>query len=127
MLEARILTGNRTGTVIPINRFPFSFGRQGADCVLADPGVWDRHFTISLGPDRAFELVCTESAVISSDQRTFANLCLRNGEIVEMGAVRIEFRLSRTSPRPGRLAEGILWGSLGLVVLAELALVLMAL
>lgn len=126
MLEARLLTGSRTGTVIPITRFPFSFGRQGTDCVLTEPGVWDRHFTISLGPDRAFELVCAESAVVSSDLRMLTNLCLRNGEIVEAGAVRIEFRLSRTSPRPGGLASGILWGSLGLVVLTELALMLAA-
>jgi len=124
MLEARILSGQQAGTVVPITRFPFSFGRSEADCVFREPGVWDRHFLVTGGDGRRFGIQRAQAdAQLQVDGATAIEASLRNGSMVTCGSVRIEFRIAPARQRSQRFFGALSWMTVIFVVLLEVLLV----
>ena len=81
-------------------RFPFVVGRGPVDLQVAEPGVWDRHFSIGRGDHYSFLLMPEAEAPVSvggdwiKEPRT-----LRNGDLIDCGAVQFQFRLLPSRPK----------------------------
>lgn len=123
-LQRRDPPGERT--VSGIGRFPFVVGRGEADLQVVAAGVWDRHFSVERGEDHAFLLVPSADAPLSvNGEPTSAARPLRNGDLIQCGAVQFQFRLSPTRPKSLVWREQATWvlltAVLGLEVLIALA------
>jgi len=98
---------------------PFSVGRRGADLVLGEPGIWDRHLVIEKGKDRRFVVVPQPPATVVMAGKVLAGATsLHNGDVLELGLIRLQFRISATKQRRLVALETITW--LGLACLAGL-------
>lgn len=123
-LQRRDPPGGRE--VTGIGRFPFVVGRGGADLQVAAPGVWDRHFTVERADNHGFLLVPSAEAPVAVNGETTATARpLRNGDLIQCGAVQFQFRLSPTRPKSLVWREQATWvlltAVLGLEVLIALA------
>jgi len=123
MVQLQILTGKRAGAQYTAARLPLQFGRAAeSDLCLEEPGVWPRHFQISR---QGLDLVCQAQAeaLLSVNGVQVDQAVLRNGDIISIGALKIQFALSpvRQSSLSGR--EGLTWAALALLCLAQVLLI----
>jgi len=122
MIQLKVLTGKKAGSTIVARRFPFQIGRgAGANLRLEDAGVWDRHLELSLTPEGFFlQLETKATAMINGD--VIRHQRLRNGDLIELGAVKMQFWLSETRQSSLRLREILSWLALGFLALSEVYL-----
>src|SRR4051812_6973684 len=105
-------------------RFPFTVGRAAnVGLRLEDPGVWDDHFTINLGPDAQFELHSRPGATSYVNGTPLEASILRNGDLIKMGAVEIRFGLSPTRQRSFVARELFVWIGLAVISLGQVTLI----
>ena len=122
MVELQVRRGREAGAVVPLTHFPFAVGRRGADFLLTEPGVWDRHFAIQPGEKFAFILVpAAEAPVAVAGQMIREPQPLRNGDLIDCGAAQLQFRLTPTRPRGLAWREHFVWAMLGALLLFQLA------
>lgn len=63
MLQLRVTSGKLAGQTLSAGIFPATLGRAGDDGLrTVDPGVWDRHLTLTLQPDRSFRATADPGA-----------------------------------------------------------------
>jgi len=118
MVELRQLGASSAG-VFAIKGLPFSVGRQGADLVLGEPGIWDLHLVIEKGNDQRFVVVPQPPATVVLAGKALAGATpLNNGDVLELGSIRLQFRISATKQRSLVASETMAW--LGLACLAAL-------
>jgi len=124
VVQLIVLTGKRAGTQAVARRFPFAVGRAvQAGLVLEDDGVWDRHLEIDLrSPDGALLKASPEALTIVNGE-SVREAVLHNGDILELGSVKLRFGLSPTRQRSLRLREALTWIALAALCLAQVALI----
>ena len=124
MVQLHILNGSKAGARWVACRFPFSVGRSPEDhlCVEED-GVWAGHCRVELRADGRFGLVTTPEALTVVNGQAASDATLRNGDVLELGSLRLQFSLSPTRRRSLRFREFLTWGSLALLALAQVALI----
>ena len=124
MVQLNVLSGKAAGRSITIRRFPFHIGRTDQNHLIMDEaGVWNRHLTLEFQPDRGIQLGQYPDATLMVNLQPVASgHCLRNGDVIALGAVRIQFWLAAASQRSLRTRELVIWILLALVVLTELVL-----
>ncbi|MBM3836366.1 MAG: FHA domain-containing protein [Verrucomicrobia bacterium] len=124
MIQFRFLTGSHSGTFHRIAQFPCSIGRNAsADIRLEDSGVWDRHLEIDLSSDRSFVLHARpEASAFVNGQRTEQSI-LKNGDLIEIGAAKIQFWLDPTRQKDFRLREFFTWMALAILSVGQVALI----
>lgn len=120
--ELTVVSGQKSGTLVRISRFPFTVGRSDADFCLADPGVWDTHFRIDLSPGHRFFLRAEEGRIVTIDGTDALANNIPDGATIGCGAAYLRFQLSPTAPRDLRIQGFAVWAVLGLVVLLELGI-----
>jgi hypothetical protein len=124
VVQFHILTGKKAGTDWVARRFPFHVGRSAPDgLTLDDDGVWERHVRIEL---RLREGVMSEvfpDALVSVNGQRIERTLLRNGDIIEMGSVKLRFGLSPTRQRSLRFRETLTWMALTALCLGQVALI----
>ena len=124
MVQFQILSGKQAGARWVARRFPVRLGRaEGSDLRLEEPGVWDRHCELSLDPAEGFILTAQPDALLTVNQQPVRSLCLRNGDSLALGSVRLQFWLAESRQRSLRLREGFVWTLVLLLCLAQVALV----
>ena len=124
MFQFHILSGTQAGTRQVAGRFPFWVGRApGDDLRLADPGVWDRHARLELRERRHATLVAPSDALVLVNGAAVREARLRNGDIVELGSVRLEFGLSPVRPRSLHFREFLVWAGLALLCAGQIGLI----
>lgn len=124
MLQAKILTGNLTGSVRPIRSFPFLIGRSAAaNLRLEEPGVWERHVSIELDPASGFLLTIHENARVRLNGAPIRGGPLKNGDVIEIGAVKLEVWLSPVEQHSLGPRELGTWAALGCMAFGEIGLV----
>lgn len=124
MVQLHILNGVMAGTRWVACRLPFSVGRSAQDDLrVADDGVWDGHCRIELRPDRRFTLVATSEALTTVNGQPAVETPLRNGDLLDLGSLRLQFGLSPTRHRGLRFRETLTWTGLALLALAQVALI----
>src|SRR5688572_20185117 len=110
MVQLKILSGKTAGTEMVARRFPFQVGRAvNCDLSLDEPGVWDKHFQISLDQEEGFVLASDSNTSVVIDGKTIQRTSLRSGDIIEIVIAKILFVLSTTRQKSLVLREWLTW------------------
>jgi Inner membrane component of T3SS, cytoplasmic domain len=123
MVQFHILSGSKAGYLFVKTRFPVLIGRAPeADISLNEPGVWPRHLQITRQEQG---LVCRAepNALVRINDAPTEQAVLRNGDIISLGALKLQFSLAPVRQASLRAREWLIWISLGLLSLAQVALV----
>ena len=105
-------------------QFPCIIGRSASAEVRVDEdGVWDRHLEITLDLPEGFILKTLPNCLASINGRRFEQAILRNGDIIEIGLLRMQFSLKETRQESLRAREVLTWLSLGILSLGQIGLI----
>src|SRR5690242_19178326 len=105
MVQLKVLSGKKSGTELTASRFPFQIGRaETADLPADEPGVWDRHLEINFSSD-GFTARSHATAIFTLNGKSAQDQILRNGDVIEIGALKIRFSLSPVQQRSLFLRE----------------------
>ena len=124
MVQLKIISGSNAGTEYVAHQFPCVIGRaSSADCQVPDAGVWDEHLELNLNFPAGFVLRLHPNALATVNGLPFEETVLRNGDLIEIGAVKIQFWLGevRQASLVGR--ELTTWLALAALCAAQLGLV----
>ncbi|MBI3414091.1 MAG: FHA domain-containing protein [Verrucomicrobia bacterium] len=114
MVQLTILSGDSAGTMTVARRFPFWIGRDsGSHLRLDAPGVWDRHLELAWDATGGVVGQALGGGLVAVAGAAFQRRALRNGDVLELGAIKIRFSLSATNQRDFRLREWLTWLALG--------------
>lgn len=120
MIQLRILSGKQAGASWVARRFPVRIGRAGgADLRLEEMGVWDEHLRLDLVRGEGVRLRATPEALVRVNDQPLQEAILRNGDLVELGPVRLQFWLSETRQRALALREVLSWLIIGMVAAGQ--------
>lgn len=123
MVQLKILSGKKAGTVWLARHFPVRVGRDpSCDLQLEEPGVWNEHFQIGLNSSVGFVIETQPDALVTANGRPVQRGVLRNGDTLEIGALKLQFWVSEARQRGLRCAEWFVWAVILAVSLGEIAL-----
>ncbi len=95
MIQLNILSGKKAGTQTVARHFPFRIGRAAENELrLEDDGVWDQHLTLEFQQQAGFNLTTADNALATVNGESVQNRILRNGDIITVGSVKIQFWLA---------------------------------
>ena len=124
MIQLEIISGRTAGTRWATRRFPVRIGRNpDSDLQLEEDGVWTDHLLISLEHDGFTLEPHSQAPVLVNGQPAVAHTILRNGDTLELGAVKMRFWLADTGQRGLKLREGLVWTILTAVCAGQIALI----
>jgi hypothetical protein len=124
MIQFNILSGKKAGTHTAARFFPFHIGRaSGNELLLDDDGIWDQHLTLEFNRKEGFLLKVAPNALAAVNELSLHESRLRNGDIITLGSVRLQFWLAAARQRGLRLREGFFWALLACVTLAQFVLI----
>ncbi|MSU21650.1 MAG: hypothetical protein EXS30_09680 [Pedosphaera sp.] len=124
MVQLRVLSGARAGEHVGCENFPFTIGRASdSDLVLQDAGIWDRHGKIALSDEGVFQFKVSPDAFASINDRQAVEAVIRNGDMIELGAARLQFWFSETRQRSLRIRETFVWTGLAILAGTQVALI----
>ncbi len=124
MVQLDILSGKSAGGQTAVRRFPFRIGRAaGNDLRLDDDGIWDQHLILDWEKKEGFWLTLASNALATVNHQPIQNALLRNGDLIGLGSVKLQFWLAATRQRGLRLRELFVWTLITVVTAAQLALI----
>ena len=124
MVRLKVLSGKMAGTEHSARHFPFRLGRATmSDLQLEEQGVWDVHAVLTLDTAGTFILRAQSEALLAVNGRPCREAALRNGDEIDLGALKLCFWIGPTRQRSLRLREWLMWSAIVLITLAQLALV----
>jgi hypothetical protein len=124
MVQLKILTGKKAGRSLVSRRFPFRVGRNhDASLCLEEKGVWDDHLEFDLGLPEGFVLKVLPAATAALNGQPVKTAVLRNGDLIEIGPVKIQFWLSEVRQRSLRLRELSTWSLMTGLCLGQIMLI----
>lgn len=124
MVQLRVLNGSRAGTAHTASRFPCTLGRASSDDLqFVEAGVWENHLQLDLRIPDGFRLSRLGQGRASVNGSEFDDLILRNGDVIELGAVKVQFWLAEVRQSDNRVRETLVWLGLAALVLLEGALI----
>jgi len=125
MVQFNILSGKMAGQQIAARHFPFCIGRSAtADLPLPEDGVWDRHLELSLDPATGFVLTASPDALMAlNGGQPVQQAVLRNGDIIEIGALKLRFWLGAVRQYGLPFRELLVWLAFVAITAAQLALI----
>ena len=124
MVQLNILTGNKAGTEWVARRFPFSVGRSPQDALaLDDSGVWNNHFRIDLRAGTGAILQASPDALTTVNGQSVKEAVLRNGDVIDLGAVKLRFGLSPTRQHGLKVREVLTWLAFAGLCAAQVAVI----
>lgn len=124
MVQLHILSGRKAGSPWVARRFPFWIGRSPQSALaLDDAGVWDEHAEISVRPEEGVVLKSSVEASTLLNGERIQQVILRNGDLIEIGSVKMRFSLSATQQSGLRVREVTTWIALAVICLGQVALI----
>jgi pSer/pThr/pTyr-binding forkhead associated (FHA) protein len=124
MVQLQILSGRQAGTNSVARRFPFCIGRAAsADLCLEEDGIWDQHLELNLITPEGFVLSAQPNALATVNGQRVEQTLLRNGDLIEIGSLKMRFWLSATRQIGLRFREWLTWGALALLSIGQVCLV----
>jgi hypothetical protein len=124
MVQFKILSGKKAGATWVARRFPVRVGRAPAcDLQLEEHGVWNEHFQIDFHPAAGFVLETGPEALVTANGQPVQRMVLRNGDHLEIGALKMQFWLGEARQRSLRLSEWLVWTMILAASLTQVALV----
>jgi pSer/pThr/pTyr-binding forkhead associated (FHA) protein len=123
MIELQILGRHAAGQTVTVRRFPFVIGRHASDDLrLNEPGIWDRHLRLDVRPTEGISLTVAPEARAAVNGQLVQSTRLRNGDLLQLGGVRLRFSLAATRQRDLRLRESLTWLALAALCAAQIGL-----
>ena len=123
MIQLKILSGKKAGSICSVRRFPVRVGRSPeCDLQLEEPGVWNRHFQIRLNSGAGFVLETEPDALVTTNGQPTQRAALRNGDMIEIGALKLQFWLGEARRRGLRFKEWLVWATLLAVSVGQVLL-----
>lgn len=124
MVQLKILSGRSEEASLVVRRFPCVIGRSpSADVRLEESGVWDRHLELALNDAGKFVLRTFPNALATVNGASCSETPLKNGDLIEMGILKIRFWLCETRQQSLRLREIVTWLSLGILSAGQIGLI----
>ena len=124
MVQLKILSGKKAGVSWMARRFPARIGRSpSADFQLEENGVWDEHLQLDCQPGEGFSLSVAPRALATVNGQSISQTLLRNGDVSEMGSLKMQFWLSATRQPALALREWLTWTAIGLICLGQIGLI----
>jgi len=125
MIQLLILSGKKAASQLIASHFPFCIGRtSGNDLQLDDDGVWDQHLTLEFHPQQGIALKAAINALVTVNNRPVeTTTLLHNGDVITVGAAKLQFWLAAVRQQGLRRREGFVWALLCLVILFEAFLI----
>src|ERR1017187_1989810 len=124
MIQLKILTGKMAGTTWVGRHLPVRIGRSTrADLQLEEPGVWEEHFQITLDVKQGFIVETQPNALATVNGEPTQQSILHNGDLIEIGSLKIQFWLGEAVQRGLKIREGLVWAIIAAVTLGQIALV----
>ena len=124
MIQLKILSGKMAGTSFVARHFPVHLGRAaGNDLQLEEPGVWDEHFQITLAGKDGFIVETHTDALTTVNGQPAQQSHLRNGDLIEIGSLKIQFWLAEAPQRSLKIRETLVWAMVATVTLLQLVLI----
>lgn len=123
MVELQIVSGKQAGTKWSARHFPFTVGRASqSDLKVEEPGVWDKHFEVRLERPN-FILKTCDKALITINGAPCDSATLKNGDLIEIGALKMRFGLTVAPQKPLHVRELLTWIALGALCLGQIFLI----
>jgi hypothetical protein len=124
MVQFKIVSGKMAGAEKAARHFPFRIGRAaGADLRLEDDGVWEEHLELAFDPEGGFVLTARPNALAAINGQPFHEAVLRNGDTIEIGALKMRFWLGAVRQSSLRIREWLTWGGFALLLTLQLWLI----
>lgn len=124
MIQLHILSGKKAGASISASKLPFQVGRAASSALaLEDAGVWDQHFSISWPKRDELVLTANPKAVTLLNGEKVNEKALREGDLIEAGAVKMRFGFEAVKQKSLFIREMATWIALGLLCLGQVALI----
>jgi pSer/pThr/pTyr-binding forkhead associated (FHA) protein len=124
MVQLKVLTGKQEGTAWTVRRFPVRIGRSShADLRSEESGVWDQHLKLDFDPAVGLVLTTQPKALTTVNGESVNRAVLRNGDIIQLGSLMLQFWLSETRQRGLRFREGLTWATLAAISLGQVAII----
>ena len=124
MVHLKILSGKLAGASWVARHFPVRIGRGPTVEFQADEdGVWDEHMTIGFSSADGFTLQACSEAVVCLNGQLVSDAVLRNGDLMELGALKLQFWLGEPRQRGLTARETLIWAGIAAVSLAQIALI----
>lgn len=124
MVQFNLLTGKQAGARWVARRFPVRIGRS-AECDLRveDDGVWSEHLQLQFERRQGFLLQTEPGALAQVNGHPFEGGVLRNGDIIEIGALKLQFWLAETRQAGLAWREWLVWIITLLISVAQIVLI----
>ena len=124
MVQLKILSGKTAGDLWLARRFPVRIGRA-ASCALEleEPGVWDSHAQLQFSRKEGYVLQTEPNALASVNNQPVERTVLRNGDLVQLGSVKLQFWLSAPRQVGLRYREWLTWTAITVISLGQMALI----
>lgn len=126
MFELHLLSGQKAGQCERVRRFPFKIGRSSQnDLSLTDRGVWKEHLNLKAIPGKGVWVEACEGAQtrLRVNGASHESCSIKSGDILELGEVRIEIRMSPPQLRNFIGTEIGFWSIVVGVCLSQLAMI----
>jgi predicted component of type VI protein secretion system len=124
MVQLKVLSGKQAGASWAARRFPVRVGRASdADFRADDDGVWDQHLTIEFHPEDGFRMRSQDGALILLNDEPAQENRLRNGDILELGGLKMQFWLAEVPQRELMVRELLVWLGVAALSAAQIALI----
>jgi hypothetical protein len=124
IVHLKFLSGKKAGAVWSARRFPVRIGRAAnADLRLEDAGIWDYHLSLDFQPSKGFFLEVQPNALARLNDQPVQRAPLRNGDLITLGPLQLQFWLGETRQAGLRFREGLTWAGIAAVSLAQIALI----
>ena len=124
IVQLKVLSGNKAGTLWLARRFPVHIGRSAAaDLQLEEGGVWDQHLKLDFGAGEGFILSTQPDALASVNGQAVQRALLRNGDVIEIGSIKMQFWLGEVRQGGLGFREGLTWAGIAIVTLAQVGLI----
>jgi predicted component of type VI protein secretion system len=124
MVQFKILSGKMAGSEHVARHFPFRIGRAAsADLRSDEQGVWDEHLELAFHSTDGFILTAQPNAIATINGQPFREAVLRNGDAIEIGALKLRFWIGATRQKSLRFREWLTWIGMALIVALQLRLI----
>ena len=90
---------------------------------MDEEGVWDRHLQVDFKPRDGFYVSAQANALATVNSQPFRETRLRNGDCLEIGALKMRFWLGQTRQVGLRFREWLTWAAIAGICLAQIALI----
>ena len=126
LAQLQFLTGQPRRHYIWPDQFPVRLGR-GGECAMRieEEGVWEHHVEIGLDNENRFRLKRISDASVMVNGEPMAKFQpLANGDVLELGSVKLQFWLGTVQQQQLSTREAAVWALLAAVTAVQVCLLL---